>query len=663
MAASQQHVTPQTPVGATLIANGATFRAYAPAAHSVHVALFGPGLPTRDQWKPGEDNKLVRHREGYWAGFFPGVQAGALYRFYTIGPGGKGFKRDPRALELELRGYPDVDCIVSGGDPYPWHDQGFQPPPFHELIIYQFHVGVFYANDGNKDIRKDRVSKFLDVLDRLEYLAALGVNAVQPLPVVEWQSEHSRGYNDTDFFSPEMDYALTPQEVAAYLPRINALLHKKGKPALVEQQLYNQRNQLKALVDLFHVYGIAVLLDVVYNHAGGPLDAESMRFFDQPADQDGKAPDLYFIGGEGWAGGRIFNYRSDEVQQFLIDNAKLFLDEYHVDGFRYDEVTVIYWNRGKQFCQHLTDTLHFHKPKAIHIAEYWDWDRATPVLPVPTGLGFDAAVHDGLRIAIRQVIGEAAAGTGAYVNMTALRNALYRPAAFPAAWRAVVHVENHDLVDDDRDNRAEIQPRMSRLADANNPRSWYARSRSRVATGLVLTAPGIPMLFMGQEFLEDKSWHNNPGRDDLFIYWEGLKRDPVMRDFLRFTQELCRLRRRHPALQGEGLNPYYVHDANRVLAFQRWQEGVGRDVIVVVSLGESTYREYQLPFPAGGYWHEVFNSDAYDSMPSHGSYNPNAAGNPWGVTASGPPMEQCPTSATIVLPANGLLIFARDLGN
>jgi 1,4-alpha-glucan branching enzyme len=388
-----------------------------------------------------------------------------------------------------------------------------------------------------------------------------------------------------------------------------------------------------------------------------------MRFFERPWNRQWWDSDSYFIGGAGWAGGRIFDYSSDEVRQFLIDNAKLFIEEFHADGFRYDEVSIIRNNGGTQFCHDLTATLRYSKPCAIQIAEYWNWDCAAPVQPVPDGLGFDATLHDGLRKAVRKAICAAAGGPSAFIDLDLLREAFRCPEAFPASWKAVQHLENHDLVDGDRDNPAEIHPRIAALANGYNHRDWLARSRSRVATGLLLTAPGIPMLFMGQEFLEDKAWHNDPGRDDLFLYWDGLEHDRAMRDFLRFTSELCWLRRRHPALRGEGINPYYNHNSDRILAFQRWVEGVGRDVIVVASLQETTYWSYPLPFPARGYWHEVFNSDSYDSLPETGEYNLNAAGNPGGVTANGPPLHGCSQSALIVLPANGLLVFSRDRGD
>jgi 1,4-alpha-glucan branching enzyme len=652
------------PLGATLVSGGAAFRVWAPQADAVHLALAPPGVRCLDGWAAIDGNRLVEEG-GYWSGFAAGVGDGWQYRYWTAGPGGCGLKRDPRARELEMDNWPDNDCIVRGPAAYPWHDANFRPPAFNDFIIYQLHIGVFYARVGGRDIRLGRVSKFLDAADRIQYLAALGVNAIQPLPFVEWQGVNSRGYNNTDFFSPEMDYAVPPADISPYLARVNAMLAQKGHAPVSAAALADQVEQLRAFIDLCHINGIAVIADVVYNHAGGPLDSQSMRFFDQPANQHGMAPDSYFIGGEGWAGGRIFDYSADEVRGFLIDNARTYYAEFHLDGLRYDEVTVINDNGGDRFCRDITNTLRFHKPTAIQIAEYWkEGDRARPVQP--GGLGFDAAVDDRLRKAVRSALAEASVGRDAAVNLDPVRDALRPAPGFPAAWRSVVHLENHDVIDADRENPVEIQPRVPRLAHWDDRRDWYARSRSRVATGLLLTAPGIPMLFMGQEFLEDKPWHNDHARDGFFIYWDGVdgaSPDPAMCDFHRFTTELCWLRRRHPALRGEGCNPYYVHNGHRVLACHRWVEGVGRDVIVVVSLNESTQSGYQLPLPVGGRWLEVFNGDAFDSMPAGRGLNTGVPGNPGGMNGNGPPVAGCPTSAQVVIPANGILVFARDRGD
>lgn len=108
------------------------------------------------------------------------------------------------------------------------------------------------------------------------------------------------------------------------------------------------------------------------------------------------------------------------------------------------------------------------------------------------------------------------------------------------------------------------------------------------------------------------------------------------------------------ALRGDRVNVFHVHNGNRVIAFHRWLEGTGQDVVVAVSLNESTYDDYALGFPLGGWWAEVFNSDVYDHW-----VNPQVAGNGTGRSADGPPLHGLPTSARVVLPANGLVVFAR----
>ena len=128
MPASQQHITPDTPLGANLIAGGATFRTWAPAAREVYIAFDCPtGMPASDFAKRPED-LLVKDADGFWAGFVPGMKDGDLYRFYVVGTGSEGFKRDPYARELEFNGYPDCNCIVREPAEYPWHDAGFRPP-------------------------------------------------------------------------------------------------------------------------------------------------------------------------------------------------------------------------------------------------------------------------------------------------------------------------------------------------------------------------------------------------------------------------------------------------------------------------------------------------------------------------------------------------------
>jgi 1,4-alpha-glucan branching enzyme len=629
-------------MGATLLPDGVVLRFWAPAAERVHVCF--------DESEVVDDDlELRRDGHGVWSGFFPGVRAGRKYRYYVTGRGGAGFKRDPEARELELYGYPDCDSLVVDTGDYPWHDEQWKPPAFADLIVYQFHVGVFSAVDpAGRDRRFHRTAKLLDAVQRVPYLARLGVTAVQPLPVVEFQGEWSLGYNGTDLFSPEMDYCVDPSDLPPYLSQVNALLGARGADQLKDEQLEGQANQLKAFVDICHLYGLGVIFDVVYNHAGGGLDPQSLDYIDLPADP-GPYNNAYFSA-DGWAGGRVFAFDRAPVRSFLTDNATMFLDEYHADGLRFDEVTVIDAKGGWGFCQELTATLRARRPEAALIAEYWGEFRWLAIQPPPVGMGFDLGYADGVREAVRGVLSSAARGGPAPIGIGRLAEGLGRPPGTPFAWQAYNCLENHDLVLDMDDHRA---PRIARLADPSNPRSWYARSRSRVATALLLTAPGTPMLFMGEEFLEDKLWSDSPGRTDRLIWWEGaLGADPAMADFLRCTADLIALRKAWPALRADPLAIVSVDEANRVMAFQRWVPGVGGDVVVVLTLSESTLYDYRLGFPRAGRWRESFNTDYYDNFP-----NPWVAGNAGAVTADGPPMHGLAQSTTLTIPANSLLVF------
>jgi 1,4-alpha-glucan branching enzyme len=630
-------------MGANLTPWGATFRTWAPAANAVSL---------RGGFNNWSDHALARHDDGYWFAEVPGVKEGDQYKFYITGTGSTGYKRDPYARALTLDPpFPSSNSIVTHPDTFPWHDQGFRPKPFNELLIYQLHVGAFWCRDmQGHDRRREKPGRFLDILFRLEYLADLGVKAVQLLPIQEFSGPRSLGYNGIDLFSPEMDYTVQPAapDFQQYFDKANQLLVNRGLSPFKQTQLDCQTKQLMALVDLFHVYGIAVIFDVVYNHAGGDFGSEGIYFYDREPEGDNNRS-LFFTD-QGWAGGLVFAYWKREIRQFLIDNARFFFDEYHVDGFRFDEVTVIDRFGGWGFLQDITDTLRSRKPEAILIAEYWA-DQSAVLRPHSQGgAGFDAVVAASLRQAIRGALSQAAGGKYAFVNLDPIAATLNPP--FGAAWRSVQHLENQDVVR--IDNKTDRQPRIAALADSSNARSWYARSRSRVANGLLLTAPGIPMFFMGQEFMEDKYWSDSPNYfADSLIWWDGLDSDGAMRDHVRFVRELAGVRLALPALCGDRINVYHVHNDNRVLAFHRWIEGSGGDVVVVASLREETWWSYELGFPRAGQWAEIFNSDVYDNW-----VNPVAAGNGGRIIANGPPRHGFQNSAEIVIPANSIIVFA-----
>jgi len=636
MAASLNHIHPDTPMGANLIADGATFRVWAPNARTVHViGEFNNRVRT-------DASLLTRDESGHWRGFIPGVKDRQRYMFYIVGEGSEGPKRDPYARELETP-FPS-ECIVRTTD-FPWHESGFVTPPFHEFVIYQLHVGTFFTPN-----LPHKGGTFLDVARKLPYLTELGVTALQLLPIQEFQTSFSLGYNGTDYFSPEMDFAVSDANLPPYVDELNRLLDAKGLRRYRTAELHGEMNQLKALVDLAHLHGLAVLLDVVYNHAGGEFGDQSLYFFDRQHPAGGHRDSLYFSD-KGHAGGLVFDFAKPEVRDFLIHNAKFFLEEYRVDGFRYDQVSVIDHDgapHGWRFCQDLTATLHAHRPSALHHAEYWNVNPYV-VKHLPEGAGFDTTLTDGFRIAIRNTIENASAPDDRPLDMTGLAQTLW-PEGFREQWRFVQGPENHDIVYRDREQR------IARLADPSNPRSWYGRSRARVATGLSLTAPGIPMLFMGQEFLEDKQWADDfVSHHDLLLYWVGLDQgDKQMLDHVRFIRELLALRRQSPGLRGEGFRVVHVHDQNRILAFHRWVEGEGHDVIVVVHLAPFHRFGYRIGFPSSREWREAFNSDVYENW-----VNPGVIGNGGRVAADPHPLHGFGSSAALVLPANSILVFTR----
>ena len=643
---NQQHLSDNTPMGANLTANGATFRVWAPGAKKVYI------IGDFNQWTPSEPWLLQSRTGGHWAGFLPEAKEGTLYKFWIEGQGDSGPKRDPYARELEHT-WPNPKCVIRAANTYPWQDWTWRMPEFRDLIVYELHVGTFYG-----DNRERRKAKFLDVLDRIEYLTDLGANALELMPIVEYNTPLSAGYNGSDLYSPEMDYEVDDAaELKAYLSTVNELLTKKGKAPLTREVLAIPTNQIKALIDVCHLYGLAVIFDTVYNHASADLrdrrnDPESLYFFDRAA---GNNPNdsQYFTDQDHC--GPVFAFWKKEVRQFLIDNARFFVDEYHVDGFRYDQVTVIdklNAGSGWLFCQDLNGTINAADPSTINIAEYWGPEPAVVKPRQADGAGFHAEWHNGLRLAIRGALGEAAGGRDAQLHWQPVVDQLRAP-GFPDAWRAVQYIESHDTVNQDG-------PRIASLAGGGNSRTWYATSRSRVATGILLTAPGIPMIFMGEEFYEDKRWSDNPSGS--LIYWDGLTDSPMsdrtMTNFHRFMRELMWLRRKHPALRAEGVATLAMDDYNRVLVYQRWVPGIGRDVVVAASLNESTQYGYRIPFPFQGHWFEVFNSDVYENW-----VNPWVTGNGGGIQVNGPGMHGLPTSELITIPANALLVFARDRGD
>ena len=171
---------------------------------------LGDGLATGTGRCPG---KLG---DGSWVGFLPGIGEGDPYLFFirgdVDGDTSGDWKRDPFARELSREpDFPNSFCLVRDPATYPWHDAGWHPPAFSDLVIYQLHVGTWWAEgrDGT-DVRAKSGGTFLDVAARLDHLVGLGVNAIQMLPIQEFETRNSLGYNLSDLFAPRWPIASGP---------------------------------------------------------------------------------------------------------------------------------------------------------------------------------------------------------------------------------------------------------------------------------------------------------------------------------------------------------------------------------------------------------------------------------------------------------------------
>src|SRR5271165_5968833 len=314
---TQNNVSPQTPMGATLVGGGATFRVWAPRATAVYINGNFAGDSGGGQTP---DRLLVNDGNGYWAGFQPGAKEGDQYQIFVVGSGSSGLKRDPYAHELATQpAFPTSSNFIRAPSAYTWHDAEFVTPDFSNLIVYQIHIGTYAISTPGVP------STFLDVIGKIPYLVALGINVLQPLPIDEMEVNPNMGYSGADYFSPDFPYVVTDQSaLAGYLATINGLLQAKGKPRIALQDIESGHSQLQALVDLCHVYGIAVAFDVVYNHAGGftvnnALDDQCLYYFDRAPNHGNNNDSLYFTDQDRGTGGLAFALWNEDVCRFLSD--------------------------------------------------------------------------------------------------------------------------------------------------------------------------------------------------------------------------------------------------------------------------------------------------------------------------------------------------------
>jgi len=570
-------------MGAILHPGGVAFRVWAPHARSVAVA------GDFNDWST-DRHPLAREQGGYWSvdidgavdGNNDGAKAGDEYKFVIEGPAGELWRKDPYARAVD---HSNGNAIIV--DPsFDWSgDEGFRMPPWHELVIYEMHVGTFNDTPGGPpgDLRT--------AVARLSHLVELGVNAIQIMPIGEFPGDHSWGYNPADIFAVESAY---------------------GAP-----------EALKAFVKAAHGYGLAVIFDVVYNHLG-PSDLDLWQF--DGWHENGKGG-IYFYNdwrsSTPWGHTRP-DYGRPEVRQFLQDNAMFWLDEFHADGLRFDMtlfIRTVYGNPhdpgqrladGGDLMRAINQEIGTRFPWKISIAEDLQDEPWITRAPDAGGAGFDSQWSAAFVHPVRDaIIGR----EDAHRSMWAVRDAIARRDDSGVTTR-VIYTESHDEV-------ANGRARVPYDIWPGNPGSWFSRKRSTLGAVLVFTTPGIPMLFQGQELLEDE-WF----RDTDPIDWS--KKDRFAGIF-RLYRDLTRLRRNwwddSRGLRGRNVNVFHVNDTDKVIAFHRWDEGgPGDDVVVVINFANRTNDSYTLGLPRGGSWKVRFNSDSrlysddYGDHPGHDAH-------------------------------------------
>ena len=274
-------------MGAIPHAGGVAFRVWAP--HAERVSVIG----SFNGWNSGKHH-MQAEENGYWYVDAAEAHVGDQYKFLLITPAGEYKRIDPYAHEVTSS---TGNAIVH--DPnFDWGGNGFHLAPWNELVIYELHVGTFNDQDGG-----NQPGQFASVTARLEHLKKLGVNAIQIMPVSEFAGERSWGYNPAHIFSVELAY---------------------GGPLA-----------FKRFVKRAHEQGMAVILDVVYNHLG-PGDLDLWQFDGWFENNRGG---IYFYNDDRaitpWGETRP-DYGRDEVREFIRDNVFMWLEEYHVDGIRFD---------------------------------------------------------------------------------------------------------------------------------------------------------------------------------------------------------------------------------------------------------------------------------------------------------------------------------------
>lgn len=571
-------------VGSQYLGNGVCeFILWAPLVEQVAVHIISP----EEKLLP-----MTRQDRGYWYLKAEDIEPGTQY-YYRLEDASD--KPDP-ASHFQPRGVHEVSEVIDHTKTN-WQDADWTDIPLDEMILYELHVGTF-TPEGT----------FKAIIPRLSDLKELGVNAIEIMPVAQFPGDRNWGYDGV------YPYAV--------------------------QNSYGRPEDLKQLVDAAHQHGIAVVLDVVYNHFGpeGNYIAHHAPYFTHTYNTP-------------WGDAINFdNAYSDGVRNYFLENALYWLENYHIDALRLDAIHAIYDLGAKHVLQEMADLvaeLSQKMGRKFYLIAESDFNDVKIIRPKELGgHGLDAQWSDDFHHALRTVLtgesdryyqdfGTCEQLAKAYKNTfvydwqySQFRQRYHggdtsdRPAS-----QFVVCIQNHDQVA----NRM-LGERLSHLVDFEGV---------KLGAGALMLSPYIPLLFMGQEYAEESPFlyfvsHSDPelikavreGRKKEFVNpnHEGEDIDPQSKEaFMKsklnweqrkegkhqviwqFYQELIRLRRDVPALKKldkQNLTATAIEN-QKVILLHRWQDN--SQVFIILNFSEQNVTLSDV-FPQTGQWQKILDS-------------------------------------------------------
>jgi maltooligosyltrehalose trehalohydrolase len=445
--------------GARPADDGVLFRVWAPSPERIAVRVSHPHESTYP---------MTRGEDDVFTATIPGLSPGAEYLFELDG---NRARPDP-VSRLQPHGVLAPSRLIDP-DAFEWTDAQWKGLPLEQFVIYELHTGTFTA-DGT----------FAAISERLRYLRDIGITAVGLMPVATFAGDRNWGYDGAYLYAPHPVY---------------------GGP-----------DGLKRLVDACHREGLAVVLDVVYNHLGpeGNYLGEYGPYF----------TDRYRTP---W--GNAINFDgplSGGVRRFFIDNALYWLSEYHIDALRLDAVHAIYDFGARHILREIADAFH-ERARALGRSAYLiaesDLNDTRIINPANVGgHGLDAQWSDDFHHSLHTILSGSRRGyLGDFGRIEHLRKAIVEGYVYDGRYsnfrrrrhgtssapnpgsQFVVFNQNHDQI-----ANACAGTRLSGLVGS---------AQQRLAVTILMFAPNLPMLFMGEEFAASSPFHYFTSFDDLAL--------------------------------------------------------------------------------------------------------------------------------------------------